>query len=212
MLKPQDIVILLKILSNLASSKGNADELLSQNTLATHLCMSASEVNAGIKRLVLSGLLGPVNRKTANINKVIFLPIKAACEECLVSGVKYFIPVQLGVYTRGIATSYAAPLFEKHILLGNDPIPVWPYAEGEHRGLALDPLYRSVPNSLTQYPDPFFYELLVLIDTIRSGRARERNLAIKLLKERLHYEQKTSSSNIQFGNVGASRKKTGRSK
>ncbi len=69
--------------------------------------------------------------------------------------------------------------------MGNDPIPVWPDAEGDRRGVALEPLYRSVPRSLRQFPDPIFYELLVLVDAIRSGRARERNLAIKFLKERM---------------------------
>ncbi len=190
MLKPQDIVILLKIFSTMTSLKGESDVVLSQNKLAAYLCMSVSEVNAGIKRLHLSGLLGPVLRgDNANRKNVVLLPINAACEECLISGVKYFIPVQLGAYTRGIATSYAAPIFAKHILIGNDPIPVWPFAEGDKRGVALEPLYRSVPYSLTKYPDQLFYELLVLIDAIRSGRIRERDIAIKLLKERINYEK-----------------------
>jgi len=186
MLKPQDIVILLKILSLTLSTKG--EEVWPQNKLAAHLCMSASEVNAGIKRLHLSGLLGPVFREDAAQNKIVFLPIKAACEECLISGVKYFFQAQLGGYTRGIPTSYAAPIFAKHISVGADPVPVWPYAEGEQRGLALEPLYRSVPSSLMQHPDQLFYELLVLIDAIRTGRARERNIAIKLLKEKINNE------------------------
>jgi hypothetical protein len=188
MLKPQDIVILLKILSTMALSK-SAPEKMTQNKLANYLCMSTSEVHAGIKRLVLSGLLGPVLKKTVTQNKATFLPIKSACEECLIFGVKYFFPIKLGTYTRGIATSYAAPIFKKHILLGDNPIPVWPYAEGDQRGLALEPLYRSVPQSLAEHPDPFFYELLVLVDAIRSGRVRERNIAIKLLKEKINNEQ-----------------------
>jgi hypothetical protein len=204
MLKPQDIVILLKILSTMTLASANPDESLSQNKLATYLCMSVSEVNAGIKRLILSGLLAPINRK----DNVILLPIKAACEECLISGVKYFLPAQLGAYTRGIATSYAAPIFEKSIAIGSDPIPVWPYAEGDKRGLALEPLYRSVPFSLIQYPDPLFYELLVLIDAIRTGRARERNIAMKLLKEKINYEPSAREDNIEFSHVRKSSKKT----
>lgn len=184
MLKPQDIVILLKILST-SLSKDSQGEIWLQNKLALHLCMSASEVHAGLKRLNLSGLLANVS---VDPNKERLLPIKENCEECLVSAVKYFIPVQVKTYTRGIATSYAAPIFEKHILKGDDPIPVWPYAEGNQRGLALEPLYRSVPQSVKQYPDPLFYELLVLVDAIRSGRARERAIAIKLLKEKINYE------------------------
>lgn len=181
MLKPQDIVILLKILAS-----ENPEKLL-QKDLATYLCMSASEVHEGMKRLELSGLLGPVYRENdaSSQTKILRLPINAACEECLINGVKYFFPVQLGAYTRGIPTSYASPLFKKHIVVGDDPIPVWPYAEGEHRGLALEPLYRSVPQSIAKHPDQPFYELLVLIDAIRTGRARERNIAIELLREKI---------------------------
>ena len=182
-------------------NKNVQDESLSQNKLATLLCMSASEVNAGIKRLVLSGLLAPVLTDDSK-NKITFLPSKSACEECLISGVKYFFPVELGAYTRGIATSYAAPILEKHFILGDDPIPVWPYGEGDKRGLALEPLYSSVPKSLTQFPDPTFYELLVLVDAIRSGRARERNIATTLLKEMIHGKHQTRTSDSEFENVG----------
>lgn len=175
-LKPQDIVLLLKMLS---LSQG---EMTTQNKLAILLCMSVSEVNAGTKRLVSSGLLSPVLVG----NKVEVIANELACEECLIFGVKYFFPVQLGEYTRGIATSYAAPILEKHFILGDDPIPVWPYGEGDRRGLALEPLYSSVPKSLTQHPDQLFYELLVLVDAIRSGRVRERDMAIKLLREKMH--------------------------
>ncbi len=207
MLKPQDIVIILKILSIMAFSKGHSIEELTQNELAGLLCMSPSEVNAGIKRLVLSGLLGPVQRS----NKVVFLPIKAAVEECLISGVKYFFPVQLGAYTRGIPTSYAAPIFEKLIVLGDDPLPVWPYGEGNQRGVALEPLYRSVPQSLAKYPDPLFYEMLVLVDAIRTGRVRERSIAIKLLKEIIHGKQQKSAGKVESGSTRARSEKVGKS-
>jgi hypothetical protein len=179
MLKPQDIVILLKILSG-SPSKDGPNRIWSQHKLALHLCMSASEVHAGLKRLHMSALLAQKIDGDSNV------PIKENCEECLISAVKYFIPVKIGMYTRGIATSYAAPIFEKYILKGNDPIPVWPCNEGDQRGLALEPLYRSVPQSILQYPDPFFYELLVIVDALRTGRTRERNIAIKLLQEKLY--------------------------
>lgn len=187
MLKPQDIVILLKILAVIPLTKNNSNEVLSQNKLALHLCMSVSEVHAGIKRLLKAGLLGEVQqyKNVSSTKKRSILPIKEACEEFLVSGIKYFFPGELGEYTRGIPTSYAAPIFKDQILMGHDPVPVWPYAEGTERGVALQPLYTSVPKSISQYPDPLFYELLALIDAIRSGRIRERNIATKLLKEKL---------------------------
>ena len=178
----------------------NGTGIMPQNRLAALLCMSASEVNAGIKRLILAGLLSPVITDDPK-NKIIFKPNKKACEECLVSGVKYFLPVQLGAYSRGIATSYAAPILEEHFILGDDPIPVWPYGDGDRRGLALEPLYSSVPKSLAQFPDQLFYELLVLIDAIRSGRVRERNIATRLLKEKLYGEQQGQKSHSKSKNA-----------
>ncbi len=176
MLKPQDVVLLVKLLAN-------AEHLgWSQNQLALHLCMSVSEVNAAIKRLHKAGLLQRILRKK------LYQPVLSAAEEFLISGVKYVFPAQLGEYTRGIPTSYAAPVFEGQIVVGQEPMPVWPYAEGTNRGLALKPLYPSVPKSIIQYPDTEFYDLLALIDAIRQGRMRERNMAINLLKARLHYE------------------------
>lgn len=206
MLKPQDIVVLLKMLSLLTLPKSERLGLLSQNRLASQLCMSPSEVNAGIRRLVLSGLLSPVITDDQK-NKMKLIPSKLACEECLISGIKYFFPVQLGAYTRGIATSYAAPLLKTHLILGDDPIPVWPYAEGDSRGLALEPLYSSVPESLVQHPDPLFYEMLVLIDAIRSGRARERSIASKLLKEKIYGQRQAQAGNSELENVGIRREK-----
>jgi hypothetical protein len=157
--------------------------------------MSVSEVNAGTKRLVESGLLGPVYPEDSK-TKVILLPIKAACEECLISAVKYFFPAELGAYTMGLPTSYAAPVFEKQSMLGDDPVPVWPHGGGTHRGLALQPLYSSVPESLIQFPDTLFYGLLALVDAIRSGRARERNIAVELLRSKINEDQRGKGERI----------------
>jgi hypothetical protein len=200
MLKPQDIVILLKIIS-IEVSHQDSYEMRLQNRLAVHLCMSASEVNAGMKRLIFSGLLSPVISND-RMKKVIYLPNKKACEECLVSGVKYFFPVEFGAYSRGIVTSYAAPIMAEHFILGDDPAPVWPHGEGNVRGVALEPLYRSVPKSISQFPDRQFYDLLALIDVIRSGRARERSIAIRLLKEKLYDKPQRPASDSKSKNAG----------
>ena len=173
MLKPQDCIILIKLLANPGMD-------WSQRQLAKALCISLAEINAGIKRLGDAGLLrkDKDDRLFPNIN---------AAEEFLISGIKFFFPAKLGEYTRGMPTAIAAPIFHDKIALGNDPIPVWPDAFGEKRGVALVPLHPSIPKALRENPDQSFYELLVLIDAIRSGRPRERNLAADLLKEKLKY-------------------------
>jgi hypothetical protein len=65
---------------------------------------------------------------------------------------------------------------------GNNP-PVWPDATGEARGIALEPLHQSVVEAVRK--DNNLWELLALVDSIRIGTARERNLAQKKLKKKL---------------------------
>lgn len=192
MLKPQDVVLLLKLLANPKHLKW------SQAHMAMDLCVSVSEINAGIKRLISAGLLQlsqpPLvglfapNKQMESVKQIdrLYQPVLVACEEFLISSVKYHFPAKLGEFTAGIETSYAAPILRSHIMHGNDPIPVWPYAEGNKRGQSLEPLYPSVPKSISSFPDPEFYDLLCLIDVLRQGRVRERAFAIKMLKERIN--------------------------
>lgn len=168
MLKPQDIVIVMKILA-----KGH--EHWSQALMATELGMSASEVNSGIKRALASGLL----RK--KINKA--TPVKAAVEEFLIHGLKYAFPIERGEPTRGLPTGYAAEVFDNQLALSDELPPVWPDAEGVVKGYAVKPLYKSVPFAVKQ--DHKLYNLLAIIDILRSGRAREVQLAKKMLHEAL---------------------------
>lgn len=167
-LKPQDVYVVLKLLA--AGSRR-----ASYSHLAMDLVMSASEVHACVKRAHASGLLhGPTLQNRPNIG---------AIEEFLVHGLKYIFPAEHGELTRGVATSYGAPPLRPQITPTNDPIPVWPYAEGKQRGLALAPLYKTAP--IAALRDESFYELLVLADALRDGRARERTIAEKMLQRRL---------------------------
>lgn len=166
-LKAQDIVVLIKIIAR------QGDESWSQHHIALELCLSPSQINSALKRLVTSGLMTPYHPPSKP------QPILSACEEFLIHGLKYIFPAKLGELARGIPTSYAGPSLKTELTTGSDPMPVWPYGKGEERGLSLKPLYPSVPESVSQYPDPLFYDLLALIDAIRSGRAREKQLAIQ---------------------------------
>lgn len=173
MLKSQDCIILIKLLANPSIQ-------WSQRQLSKALSISLAEINGGIKRLNEAGLL----RKDKDGS---FFPNINASEEFLISSIKFIFPAKLGEYTRGMPTSIAAPIFHEKIAMGNDPMPVWPDALGEKKGVALEPLYHTIPKALRENPDQSFYEFLVLIDAIRSGRPRERNLAIMLLKEKLQH-------------------------
>lgn len=168
-IKPQDVVILAKLIAYPTNKNW------SQNSIALELCLSPSQINSAFKRLVLAGLITPYRAP----NKP--RPIIQACEEFFIHGLKYIFPAKLGEIVRGIRTSYSAPSFKGEISLGNDAMPVWPYSLGEERGVALKPLYPSVPASVSKYPDSLFYDLLTLLDAIRSGRAREKKIASQKL-------------------------------
>ena len=110
-------------------------------------------------------------------------PIVHAVEEFLIYGLKYVFPAQRGEVTRGIPTAHAAPPLNRHFAPGADLPPVWPDPEGEVRGTSLDPLHKMVPAAVRK--DPALYELLALVEALRDGRARERQLAERELATRL---------------------------
>ena len=95
-LKPQDVVVLLKLISQGQPS--------SYSALASQLSMSASEVHAGMRRATESGLLDPVSK----------MPIRAALQEFLLHGLRFVYPPKRGPITRGIPTGYAAPALSGH--------------------------------------------------------------------------------------------------
>jgi len=167
MLKPQDIVILLKLVA-LDSTPWSYSELAKQ------LGMSASEVHTAIKRCLSTHL---AIKQEQNIS-----PNHRNLLEFLVHGMRYVFPPERGGLARGIATAYAAEPLAQYFAGSTEPPPIWPDAEGDTRGVTLKPLYKSVPLAVKN--DSQLYELLALVDAIRIGRARERQLAIHELTAR----------------------------
>ena len=109
-------------------------------------------------------------------------PNRSALYEFLVHGLKYVFPAERGGITRGIPTAHsAAPLNAK--LRGDDGPIVWPDAQGKLRGEALAPLHKSAKTAARN--DSRVYELLALVDALRVGRAREREIAAAELRKRL---------------------------
>ena len=162
----QDVVLLAKLVSY-----GGARPPIAQ--VAGDLGLSPSQVHASLKRLVRSRLID------AQTNRPLLKPV----EEFLIHGVKYAFPVERGEPTRGMPTAYAAPPLSDQIDGSGDLPPVWPDPEGKVRGITLQPLHRAAIKAARQ--DPALHELLALIDAVRDGRARERQLAEKTLSARL---------------------------
>ncbi len=165
-LLPQDVVVLAK----LVCYRGERPPIAQ---VAGDVTLSPSQVHASLKRLERSRL---VDTQTGR-------PLLKAVEEFLIHGVKYAFPVQRGEATRGVPTAYAAPPLNGQIAADSDLPPVWPDPEGDVRGVTLEPLHRAAPKAARK--DSALYEILALIDALRDGRARERQLAETELSARL---------------------------
>lgn len=170
-LKPQDLAMAFKLVC-LAGLK------LPYAALAAVMHMSAFEAHACLSRLTSARLLVVVNDAPA-----VVLP---AFRPMVLSGAPYFFPAVRGGVTMGMPTSYGVEPLKSKLRLSGDLPPVWPQADGLDgliRGTALLPLYPKLP--LAAAGDTPLYELLALFDTLRSGQARERDLARQFLEERL---------------------------
>src|SRR5208282_1064574 len=199
-LSPQDVVVVLKSLvdGNARQAQQKADDAAEEMELrflatgSTYaelgegLAMSASQVfrsaeRAEEARLIYRLSAPPASGHTKDQPK--FWPIRESLKEFLIHGVKYAFPVHRGGLVRGMPTAHAAPPLDRQIAESFDPPPVWPDPEGTVRGLEFSPLYKNVPAAARR--DPKLYELLALVDAIRDGRAREREVAIRELTARI---------------------------
>lgn len=163
-MRPHDIAILLKI-----ASKG--EQAWYMKDLANELNISASEISESINRSVIAGLLSSDKK---SLKKLSFL-------DFLKSGLRYVYPQQPGAMVRGIATAHSAPPLNGQIM--SDEPYVWPFAKGNIRGQAIEPLHPNTPEACLS--DTKYYELLALTDAIRVGKTREQNLAFEMIKERI---------------------------
>ena len=166
MLKPQDVLILLKVVTY-------EDEPFAMKDLATSLHVSPSEVTLALERCKNSGLIDSNKQRVQ----------KLSLFEFLVHGMKYVFPVQLGRKVRGILTAYSASPIKEQIVLGKDDMVVWPCSKGNSRGYSVTPLYKTIPEAVLE--DDKLYELLAIIECLRLGRRREVEIATNELKKRL---------------------------
>jgi hypothetical protein len=164
--KSLDVVVLLKLLLDRRKR--------TYAQLSQELSISASEIHAAVRRGIEAGLIDPQSR----------FPLRKPLEEYLLHGVRYAFPAKPGPVSRGIPTAYAAPpLAEK--ISSDDLPPVWPDPDGTVRGVAVEPLSNCVVKAAKS--DSPLYELLALVDALRIGRARERNMAEAELKQRISH-------------------------
>lgn len=163
-MSPHDIVILLKIVSY-------GKKPWFQKPMAEALGISQSEISKSLNRSKYAGLLAPNGKSVMRMALMDFLQF----------GLRYVFPIKPGPVVSGVPTSHSAsPLKEE---IQSSEAYVWPYGKGTVRGHIILPLYPSVPDAVLK--DEHLHELLALVDALRVGRVRERELAIKELKKRL---------------------------
>ncbi len=163
-MSPIDILILLKIVRQ-------GSEPWFQQSMANELFISQSEISKSIKRSQYAGLIDPGGKKV----------MRQGLMEFLQYGIRYVFPQQPGPVMRGIPTAHSMSPLNQEIDSNEDY--VWPSGTGQVRGHSIIPLYASVVKAV-QHDQPL-HELLALVDALRVGRSRERNLAIEFLKQRI---------------------------
>jgi hypothetical protein len=168
-LKPQDVAILIKII--VLDLKP-----WSQETLAFELQMSQSEISQSLNRCKYAALIDAGKKK---VNRFAFT-------ELLLHGIQYVFPQQPGSIVRGIPTAHSAPPLNNFFSNSQETF-VWPHHRGTERGQAVEPLYPTVVNASLM--DNVFYEYMTLIDALRVGRAREKEIAKKELRKRILNEE-----------------------
>ncbi len=163
-MRPQDIVVLLKIIAS-------NDMSWLQVPMASELGLAQSEMSRSIARSKVAGLLDTKGREVRRLALLDFIQY----------GLPYAFPQRPGPIVRGVPTAHSAlPLKDQ---IQSEENFVWPYAKGKTKGQAVKPLYRSVPEAVQR--DPLLHELLALVDSVRLGNTREKKLAMHELRKRI---------------------------
>lgn len=163
-MKPRDIAVLLKII-------GLGDEPWNQVSLAYSLELNQSEISQSLARSKYAGLLDDSGKHVMRQSLMDFLQY----------GLAVVFPQKPGAVLRGIPTAHSAPPLNSEII--SDEHYVWPAAIGKVRGHSIAPLYPSLPKAAMS--DEKLYQLLALTDALRVGKAREKNIAVRELKQRI---------------------------
>jgi len=170
-LRPQDVLVLLKLFSHQKIDWRQLD-------LAQDLGLSQAKIANSLSRLNRSSLIDDTKKK----------PQPLASLDFILHGVKYFYPAVFGTMSRGTPTGHSARPLKGKLVIEENLEWVWPDSEGEQRGLILHPIYETAPSAAKK--DPKLHELLALLDSIRAGGPRERKLAEVELRTRILKREK----------------------
>ncbi|MCA9490676.1 MAG: RNA-directed DNA polymerase [Myxococcales bacterium] len=163
-MKPQDLVTVLA-LARPEPPQTYAD-------LGQLVGLSTSEAHGAVRRLREAGLVDGERRVS-----------RASLSDFLRYGLRVVYPARPGSLTLGVPTG-AAVFPDEVDLPAPEAAPwVWPSEHGTLRGLALEPLYRTLPETVPH--DPWLYEVLAILDLLRAGQTRDVRWARTALDRRL---------------------------
>jgi hypothetical protein len=163
-MRPQDIVILLKIIA-----LGKKD--WQYRDLSHNLLISISEISESLNRSHTGGLVDESGHRV----------FKAGLLEFIEHGIRFVFPQVPGTMVTGVPTAHSHPYFKR--IFPSDMNYVWPFEVGDMRGLAITPLHKAVPAAAALDDD--LYQLLAAVDIIRVGQAREKKAALELLRKEI---------------------------
>jgi hypothetical protein len=165
-LRPQDIVVVLAV-HHLATARWT------YAALAERLGLPDSHAHAAVQRAIRSHLNEEDSRRVRTRNLLEFLE----------HGVRYAFPVEPGPVARGVPTGASAPPLDTLMQDNSAGDLVWAHVDGKTTGQSLTPLHPNVPTIAMEIPP--LHECLALVDALRIGGVRERQLAARELHGRL---------------------------
>ena len=191
-LKPFDITVALKIGLNekaarLPIPEGEEEKSPANSVgdLADCLFKAKGDVSRAIRRLVRLGLVAerpPGAHDITAANRKYYSVQRNALADLLCFAIRYiFAPERTG-YGRGVPTGWNCPLIKSAMNPPEIPL-VWALPGGEVSGELIEPLYAKCPQAALA--DPGLYELLSLIEVIRTGKPREVKYAKDLIRQKV---------------------------
>ena len=169
-LKAQDVLVACK-LHSLSESATHWTYV----SLSDEVGLSTGEIHNACERCRAAQLLVTVREREVVSKKHMY--------DLLVFAVPRIFYAVRGGLEKGMPTAvHALPLSGKFELIKGSLPVVWSCEQGDVRGEEISPIYPSVPEAARR--DPLLYELLALVDVMRIGDTRARNIASGLLEKR----------------------------
>ena len=147
--------------------------------VAASLDLPVATLHKAAQRAAEAGLFDPSRRRVRVTD----------LERLLVHAAPYVLPPKRLGMTIGLPTGADAPALAGRLRRSGGLPLVWPHADGE-QGEGLAPLHPSAPAAALA--DPELYALLALVDALRVGDARVREVAAGVLVEHLAVVAATS--------------------